>query len=231
MTQREVAKRLKSLRKQHGYTQEFIANTLGIARTSYINLESGKRSLSLTELQELSRLYRMPMSELLDDIDNQYKKYQQMLIYLLKLHDEHSDGKVPKTKLAKMLYLADFAKFYQQHKSMSGLEYRKRAYGPVSDYYFTMLEELVTSGKIHIEQSKNGKAFLIKKTRTGSLVGDDLLTQDDKEILENIVTRWYDTPTEEIVNFTHQQLPYQFTQDNKLIPYELITQEEPDNVY
>ncbi len=34
-----------------------------------------------------------------------------------------------------------------------------------------------------------------------------------------------------IVDFTHNQLPWSVTDDKEIIPYVLITQEDPQNVY
>lgn len=49
--------------------------------------------------------------------------------------------------------------------------------------------------------------------------------------MKKIVEKWKDKKTNEIVNFTHNQLPYALCRENEIIPYELITQEDPDLVY
>jgi hypothetical protein len=53
-----------------------------------------------------------------------------------------ADGKIPKTKLAKLLYLIDFISYYEQSSSISNLEYRKLPLGPVPYEYFEILDEL-----------------------------------------------------------------------------------------
>ena len=52
-----------------------------------------------------------------------------------------------------------------------------------------------------------------------------------KYLIKKIAEKWKNKKTSEIVNFTHIQLPYSICRDNELIPYELITQEDPDSVY
>jgi uncharacterized phage-associated protein len=85
-------------------------------------------------------------------------KYKQMILSYLRMKlTDKNDNKVPKTKLAKLLYLADFAWFYEHGQSMSGMQYRKIEYGPVPDAFFRALDELEDSGKINIER-KNDKA-------------------------------------------------------------------------
>lgn len=218
---------IKNLRKENGLSQQEIANRLGISRISYIAIEQGKRELSLKEAEVLSRLFGVTLEDLSSGDGKKYKKYEQMLFAFLR--NISNDGKTTKTKLAKLLYLADFGQFYNTHKSMSGLPYRKIEHGPVPDYYFRLLEELDGDGKISIK-SKN-QALLISETRTGQKVGDDLLNMAEKRLIKKIAKDWKDKNTKEIVDFTHNQLPYIFTDKGAVIPYELITQEDPEHVY
>ncbi|MCR5412669.1 MAG: hypothetical protein K6E76_06980 [Patescibacteria group bacterium] len=50
-------------------------------------------------------------------------------------------------------------------------------------------------------------------------------------LLEKIAGKWKSNDTKEIVDFTHHQLPRMICGDKEIIPYDLITQEESDNVY
>ncbi len=53
--QKELGQRLKKLRESRGYTQEEIADALGIPRSSVVQLEMGNRSLDSLELIKLSK--------------------------------------------------------------------------------------------------------------------------------------------------------------------------------
>lgn len=218
---------IKNLRQKRGILQQEIANKLEISRTSYIAIEQGKRELSLKEAVILTELFGITLEDLLSRNDKKHKKYEQMLFAFLR--NIPGDGKITKTKLAKFLYLADFGWFYNFHKSMSGLSYRKIKYGPVPDYYFRLLEELDGDGKISIKLKD--KALLISETRTGQKVGDNMLNTKEKNFIRKISTKWRDKDTKEIVDFTHSQLPYIFTDEGAIISYELITQENPRYVY
>lgn len=221
------AQRVKELRQKNNFSQQEIATKLGISRPSYILLEQGKRELSVEEANVLSDLFSVTLEDLLLGDGKRYKKYEQMFFAFLRSTTD--DGKLPKTKLAKLLYLADFAWFYNTHESMSGLPYRKIEHGPVPNYYFTLLEELDGDGKISIQPK--GKALLISETRTGEKVSDDLLNTKEKKLIKEIAQKWKNKDTEEIVKFTHNQLPFTFADKGAVIPYELITQEDPDHVY
>ena len=218
---------IKKLRSENGYSQEYVAKEIGMSRSSYILVEQGKKGLCLGEAEVLCKLYRISISDLVSNNKKKFQKYEQMLFAFLRLLD--GDKKVPKTKLAKLLYLSDFAWFYNSHKSMSGLEYRKFTYGPVPDYYFRLIEELYSDGKIAIEPK--GDATLIFQTRVGKKVGDELLDKKEMKLIKNIVKNWKNKSTKEIVDFAHSQIPYTFVDKGDIIPYELITQEEPEHVY
>ena len=218
---------IKKLRIDNEYSQDYVSKEIGISRASYISVEQDKRQLSLNEADALCKLYRISISDLVANNRKMHNKYEQMLFEFLRVLG--GDGKIPKTKLAKLLYLADFAWFYNYHASMSGLEYRKIAHGPVPDYFFRLLEELDGDGKIKIEP-KNG-VLLISETRVGEKVGDDLLERQEKKMIKGIAKKWRNKNTKEIVNFAHSQIPYTFVDKGEIIPYELITQEEPEHVY
>jgi hypothetical protein len=59
----------------------------------------------------------------------------------------------------------------------------------------------------------------------------DKLNEDEFEMLQNIAKKWRWKKTQEIVDFTHKQLPWLVSYDKEIIPYGLITQEELENVY
>jgi transcriptional regulator with XRE-family HTH domain len=218
---------IKKLRQAKGLSQLDVAKKIDISRTSYIALEQGKRELSLAEAGLLAEILDVALEDLLVGQDTKYKKYEQMLFAFLR--SISSDGKITKTKLAKLLYLADFAWFYTHHTSMSGLSYRKIEHGPVPDYFFRLVEELEGDGKISVQPKE--KALLISETRSGQKVGDDLLRAEERGIIKKIAGKWKDKDTKEIVDFTHNQLPYTFADKGSIIPYELITQEDPQHVY
>lgn len=218
---------IKDLRKKEGASQQEVAGKLHISRASYIAIEQGKKELSLKEAGALTEIFGISMEDLLSGNSNKYKKYEQMLFAFLR--SVSGDKKITKTKLAKLLYLADFSWFYNTHEGMSGLSYRKIEHGPVPDYYFRLLEELDGDGKISIKHKD--KALLISETRTGQKVSDNLLSTKEKRLIKKIAAKWQEKYTKEIVDFTHSQIPYTFADKGSIIPYELITQEDSEHVY
>lgn len=60
-----LAKRLKELRKAHGYTQDYVAEFLGLVRQTYSHYETGKRSPSPEILFKLAGLYSISVDDLM----------------------------------------------------------------------------------------------------------------------------------------------------------------------
>lgn len=229
---KEYVKFIKTLRKERGFSQSEIAKRIGIARSSYISVEQGKRELNLSEVDKLSDILSFSLEQIKFGTIPNYEKYKQMIFVFLR-NIGSNDKKITKTKLAKLLYLADFGWFYENFKSMSGMQYRRIKYGPVADSYFGLIEELLEEGKINIDIKKTTeKEICLISESTSNLNQEiDALSKDEIKLIKNISKKWEGKNTNEIVNFTHNQLPYLICRDKELIPYELITQQDPDLVY
>ena len=60
-----LARRLKELRKAHGYTQDYVAEFLGLVRQTYSHYETGKRSPNPEILFKLAGLYSISVDDLM----------------------------------------------------------------------------------------------------------------------------------------------------------------------
>jgi len=225
---KDYYKFIKELRVKKGLSQISVAERIGISRSSYVAFEQGKVGLSLSEAIKLSDIFGISLTEVEAGLKPNYQKYKEMILaYLRKAVSP--DGKILKTKLAKMLYLADFAWFYEQSESMSGLQYRRIKYGPVPDLYFRAIDELEEDGKITID--RKGELLLISENAASGQQKLNLLSEKELALIGKISLKWDKRKTSEIVDFTHNQLPYKICQPEEIIPYELITQQDPDYVY
>lgn len=57
--------KLKELRKVYGFTQDYVASALGIARQTYSHYETGKRTPSSEALFKLAGLYDISVDDLM----------------------------------------------------------------------------------------------------------------------------------------------------------------------
>ena len=226
---------IEKLRLAKGLTQEQVARSIGVSRPTYINIENGTKELTVSQAEMLAAVLRVNVEDLLDTTDgvvafsdskNSFEKFKQILLNALK-YGADDDGKITKTKLAKLVYLADFIWFYENSRPMTGVKYRKMAQGLVPYEYFRALDEMEEEGIIIREQKGRATMFSLaeKQAPTGKL------TKDEIKMVEKVSKAWKGKPTTDIVNFTHEQLPWQICMDEEVIPYGLIFQEEPEKIY
>ena len=208
-----------------GISQAELAQRIGVSRPSYIAIEQGKRELTLGEFEKLSGVLGVSLEELESGEIPDYEKYKQMILAFLRLNKQ-----VTKTKLAKLLYFADFAWFYSHLQSMSGMQYRRIAYGPVADAYFRLVDEMFDAGEISIEQTENG-AMLVSQSRGGAKAYLHAISKEETKLIKKINDKWEGKRTADIVTFTHNQMPYMFANDNDIVSYDIFTQENPNEIY
>lgn len=217
-----VARNIAKARADRGLTQEQVANILGVSRATYLNIETGKSKPNVEVLERLANRLNIPVAEFFDEPRNN-EKFNQMYFYIL----SHFKSGIPKTKLAKILYLADFSYFYDFLEPMSGVRYVRREYGPVADIFFETTEDLFDNGKINIKPLN--RALMISSITYRP--NFNLLSDTEMKRMDEICDLWKDKDTQEIVNYTHGQKPWKACLDGEYIPYSLIVQEDPDHVY
>lgn len=64
-----LSQRLKNLRIEHGFTQELVAEALGVSRQAVSKWENGSSEPSTSNLFALAKLYGISVTELLDHIE------------------------------------------------------------------------------------------------------------------------------------------------------------------
>ena len=123
-----LADNLKSARTARGLTQDQVAQAIGLARPTYALIESGKRDVTLSQAETLAALLRISVDELrgvgipVFNTETSMEKYKQMILNALEAGAD-KDGKITKTKLAKLVYLADFTWYYNHLVPMSGMKH------------------------------------------------------------------------------------------------------------
>jgi transcriptional regulator with XRE-family HTH domain len=232
-----LAKNLEKARLARGFTLDQVAKVIGLSRQTYALVEAGKRDITLSQAEALAAMFRVSIDELrgapdgvstFDDPQASLEKYKQIILNALQAGADSGDGRITKTKLAKLVYLADFTWYYEHLVPMSGMSYRKLPRGPVPDIYFRALDELEEDGIINREEK--GRSILLELAESGAAPASRL-SVNERKVIQSIGKAWRGKQTQEIVDFTHAQLPWQICREGEVIPYGLITQEEPDRVY
>ncbi|OJV52816.1 MAG: hypothetical protein BGO31_03400 [Bacteroidetes bacterium 43-16] len=64
-TTKKLGNKLKILREVHNYTQEYVANVLDVAPSTYFLMEKGQAQLTIDRIEKLASLYNMDLVDLL----------------------------------------------------------------------------------------------------------------------------------------------------------------------
>lgn len=228
-----IAEKVKQLRLVKGLHQYEVADKMHMSRPTYMLVESGKKQLTVPQLQSLASILGSSLEEILFETaqtntkDVGLNKYKQIILNCLQWGGDSGDGKITKTKLAKLAYLVDFTWFYHNRISMSGLAYRRIQQGPVPDQYFRAIDELFGAGAINIQPS--GTALMIKSVDSNA--PKNLLSEDELTLIKAVAEKWQNANTQEVVDFTHGQKPWLSCKQGELVPYELILEERANNLY
>lgn len=75
---KEMARKLRRIREIYGYSQEYVADCLGISQPAYWQKENGKRIPSEERLEQIAELYSLTVEDL---------KYGDLNSVLIKVHE------------------------------------------------------------------------------------------------------------------------------------------------
>ena len=224
---------IKRLRESRGLSQQYMADVLGMSRPSYDKVEMGTKELTVVEAKKLSEELGASFDTIFmnsePSVDYDKSRYKEMIRRFIKYAGADGDGRIPKTKLAKLLYLLDFSWYYDTLDSVSGLQYRRIAQGPVPDEFFRVIDEMYDAEEIDIKV--RGRAMMISLNEDLDPVNNGLLSEEQDKRLREIAAQWKTANTQTIVDYTHSQLPWSYCGPSELIPYDAIIQEDPDHVY
>ena len=215
---------LIELRKRHGYTKQEVADKLSITRQTYKKFESDESQPTTKQLSILADFYGVPIEEFFYGVQN-IDKFKQMYLYILSISGKKG---IQKTKLAKLLYFADFRHFYENLESMSGVLYKCKDYGPLADPFLELTDDMQINGEIKIDCLSGGANVILLTSFNNDF---SLLSKKEKNEIEEIYNMWADKSIEEMTNYTHCQKPWMACRRNEMIPYSLILQEDPNHVY
>lgn len=223
---------LKSLREARTLSQAEVARASNMSRASYVAVEKGTKELSLGEADSLTKLFGITLTDLVTVTAPNLKIYQEMMLYFIR-QAKVSKTTIKKTKLASLLYLADFSWYFTNDASLSGLAYRKINFGPVADEYFRLLEEMEQGGIINVKQiyRDDYHMYELEETRASSKKPLSLLSKKAQTHLNKIWTQWEKASTAEITHFVSQQTPSKESLASEIIKYELIKAEDSYNLY
>ena len=180
---------LKLLRERNKFTQEFVANKLGVTRQSYIRYETGEVELTASAIRILANLYQIEYRNIIDEImpedtivymsgkNRDIEKFHQIVLYTLQaagdlVYITHSD-------FYKLIYLIhkDFYKQYFVH--LTSLYYPEQSEEEGLSIYANEISKMADENlidfintSIHKGQSK--KIIPLKRSNLNYLSGTEV---------------------------------------------------------
>lgn len=243
LSQKQIGQRIMEIRKKKSLSQEDLAKSIGISRSSLAQIELGNRSVDVLELQQLSLALRFSLDDFMsadftvnqgiDDLKEkivsqteerisvpsmQVDKFKNVLLYVL----ERCAGKpnVGETVLYKLLYFADFNHYELYEEHLTGAQYRKLPYGPVPQKFDVIMQQMIENGQLQkIKTDYHG----YPQTRFLPLEKADLqaLKASEKDVIDKVIDQMSDWSATAISNYSHKDMPWLASRDGEIIHYEL----------
>jgi len=149
------------------------------------------------------------------DIDSE-KKLRNLILYVA--NQCINDPTFGKTKLNKILYFADFKKFKESGKPISGAEYYKDQFGPVPKIINALQQEMVAEGDIIIksQQGIDHDRHKIIAINDPDLSGYSV---EDISIIDEFIRLFWGKTATEVSNMSHGKA-WHIVDYYESIPYE-----------
>ncbi|WP_185715663.1 Panacea domain-containing protein [Halocatena pleomorpha] len=115
---------------------------------------------------------------------------------------EFSGNVLTRTKLVKLLYLADRESYIRRRRQISNIQYIKYHYGPYSEDIVDTVKEMDGHEIIELSgRSQNGTFYQYK---SNTECQELKLTPDERNILDKIIQEFSNTPTKELVETVYE---------------------------
>ena len=190
------------------------------------SLASARREQVLERLR--SRPYRQSayrwyireyVGDYAPDILSGYRAFDPTRFKAMVLHFCKAPG-VPRTKLNKLLWYADFLAFRQNTTSISGARYAHLPHGPAPDHYDTLFAWL----------SGPEDALRLDEVSSGTLDWEVLVANEmpdygqfsnsELALLAQVAERFKDATARAVSDLSHKEPGYENTRDGEIISYE-----------
>lgn len=180
---------LKLLRERNKFTQEFVADKLGVTRQSYIRYETGEVELTASAIRILANLYQIEYRNIIDGImpedtvvymsgnNRDIEKFRQIVLYALQTAGDlvylvHSD-------FYKLIYLIH-KDFYEQYfVKLTSLYYPEQSLSEGMSIYANEISKMekdnlveMINTAIHKGQAK--KIIPLKRANLNYLSGTEV---------------------------------------------------------
>jgi transcriptional regulator with XRE-family HTH domain len=91
-TNKSIGKNIRTLRHQHGWSQEDVANRLGISIPAFSKIETGVTDINLSRLEQIANIYEIDVVQILAlDIEEVEQQPSNLNLLQKKLLDREAE--------------------------------------------------------------------------------------------------------------------------------------------
>lgn len=244
-----LAKFIQQQRSKHGLTQEYMASELGVSRPTYMQIERGRRELTITEAKKLAAVFGMSLDHFMNEKEEHLprisiekgrkkamtkkekirisvpqekaEKFKQTLLYILwKICGKPNIGQ---TVLYKLLYFIDFDYYEKYEEQLIGAKYIKNTYGPTPILFAKIIEQLESEEKLETVKSKFYKHEQTKYLVNPSKPLDvSALSSQELAHIDWEIARFGDMTAVQISALSHLDTPWLAAREREALEYEHV---------
>ena len=240
-----LSKFIQKLRKEHNFTQGFLASELGISRPTYMQIESGERDLTIVEAQKLAGIFGIAVEDFFKESgtysiietdkeikakhekpdirisipQKNLKKFKEVFLYVLtKVGNKPNVGE---SVLNKLFYFIDFDYYEKYEEQLIGATYIRNHYGPTPCELKKVVDEMKVGNEIEEVKSKYFK-FDQRKYLPLRKPNLDILSAREIEHIDDVLNRLSDKSASEIRDYSHEDIPFRVHKDGERLDYETV---------
>ena len=233
---------IEHLRKKNNMTQEYLASQIELSRSVYIQIEQGKRDLSLKEAQTLASIFDIPFEDFINEKETSreiileskpqkkekleirikhknLEKFKQVFLYLLS--EVGAKPNVGETVLHKLLYFIDFDYYEKFEEQLIGAKYIKNHFGPTPVAFPEIIAQMEQEGDLtHVVKKyfqHDQKKYLPRRSADLSN-----FSAQEKELIDWEIERFKDFNATKMRDYSHKDVPWIGANDLQPINYEAV---------
>ena len=248
--QTNLGQRIKALRETNGWSQEELADQLGIHRVALTQIENAQREVSAEELAAFSKAFEISADILLDlkkDIqvileeekkgkkkpvqemrisvpELKVDKFKEVLLYIL--NRVGSRPNVGETVIWKLLYFIDFDFYERYEEHLIGATYIKNIYGPTPVESAKILSKMIAAGEIAAVKSQRS-GFDQKKYIPNREPDLSKLGAHEIKLIDEVLERLSNMGARQISEYSHGDIPWVTAEEQTRIDYESVFYRTP----
>jgi len=248
----DISKRIRKYRLQKGFSQQQLAEKIGISRVSLTQIEKGERKVTSNELARFCDALNVEADILLGrsiepevviekpaivkESRPQYgaqlrinvpqknvEKFKEVLIYIL--NRVGSKPNIGESVIYKLLYFIDFDFYEKYEEQLIGATYIKNRYGPTPLEFRKVVEGMLGRDIIKVQD----KYFSYPQTKYLPTREADLrkLGAHEIEIIDGVLGKLCGMNAAQISDYSHNDVPWLTAEEGKTIEYESVFYRTP----